>query len=137
MSVLSCATSARSASLGIERRRISMKHLIAVLALALMPHAALAHSIGVFADPLGTDCNLVVPYPGGSVIAYVDQTIDVRATVGANGGNFRIEGLPPGWTAAVTAGPDINFVFGNPFADGVSYSYPNCVSGTRVILVLS
>src|SRR5262245_23499680 len=114
-----------------------MKHLIALLALALMPHAALAHSIGVFADPLGTDCNLVIPYPGGPVTAYVVRTIDPTATLGANAGPLRIEGLPPGWTAAVTAGPDINFISGNPFADGVSFSYPHCVAGTRVILVLT
>ena len=115
-----------------------MKHLAWILVAALLPSAALAHSLGVFADPLGTDCNLVIPYPGGSVTAYVVGAIDATATLGVQGEVFRIGGLPQGWTASVVAsGPDINLVFGDPFVEGASIGYSHCVTGTRVVLVLS
>src|SRR5262249_45151991 len=115
-----------------------MKYSILVLVLVLAPYAALAHSIGVFADPLGADCNLVVPYPGGSVPAYVVGTIAEPAVLGAQAASCRIGGLPAGWTASVVApGPDVNLVLGNPFAEGAAVGYCCCVRGTRVVLVVS
>lgn len=116
-----------------------MKWFILTLAVALWSSAAHGHSIGVFADPLGTDCNLVIPYPGGPVTVYVVGTIDETAVWGVIGGGFRIGGLPQGWTGSVSAyGPGVNIALGNPFAeDGVLFAYPNNVSGHRVFLVLS
>jgi hypothetical protein len=115
-----------------------MKHLAWILVAGLLPNAAFAHSLGVFADPLGTNCNLVIPYPGGSVTAYVVGTIDPSAVFGIGFGSFRIEGLPGGWIGSVVAsGPDVNLVLGHPFAEGAAFAYPTCVGGTRVVLVLS
>ena len=53
-----------------------MKQVILISLVALWPRIVAGHSVGVFADQFGTDCNLVIPYPGSSVTAHVVGTID-------------------------------------------------------------
>lgn len=113
-----------------------MKNLVFALAVALCPRMAFCLSIGVSADPAGTDCNLVIPFPGAAV-AYVVGSIDGGTPNGVEGTSFRIAGLPTGWTAAVlTVDPAASLLVGDPFGDGVAMAYPGSVTGNRVLFTL-
>jgi hypothetical protein len=114
-----------------------MKVFVSFLVVVLLPHVASGHRVGIFADSQGTDCNIVVPYPGGAVVAYVVGTIDATATLGVGAAAFRIAGLPAGWTASAAPGPGVALVLGNPFEEGAFVAYPNCVTGSRVLVTLS
>ena len=114
-----------------------MRLLVLALVVALWPQTGFGLSIGLFADPQGMDCNLVVPYPGGSITAYVVGT-DEGAPHGVAGAAFRIGGLPDGWSGVVSEpGADVIVVIGNPFAEGVELAYPESVTGRRVLFTVS
>ena len=116
-----------------------MKHLALGLMVVLWSSAVLGHGIGVFADSAGTDCNLVIPYPGGSVTAYIVGTVDADASTCVGACSFKIQGLPEGWTASVSAlGSNVSSAIGNVFADGIRMFFPDsCYIRTRTLLVLS
>jgi hypothetical protein len=108
------------------------------LLISFWSQAALGHSIGVFANPQGTDCNLVIPYPGGRVTAYVVGTIDGSEPLGVSSATFRIGGLPEGWQGGVLAvDPDASGMWGNPFVEGIDLTYHDCVTGSRVLLTVA
>src|SRR5262245_4528567 len=74
----------------------------AVVAILLATRAEGA-SIGIFADPACTSCNLAIP-DGGTATAYVTANTDGLPSwvTGIVGAEFRIVGLPPGWLATAT-----------------------------------
>ncbi len=116
-----------------------MKHVILGLMVVLWSSAVLGHGIGVFADSAGTDCNLVIPYPGGAATAYVVGTVDSDGPTCVGSCSFKIQGLPEGWSASVSAlGSTVSSVTGNVFGDGIRMFFPDsCYIPTRILLVLS
>ena len=77
-----------------ERRHV-MRTWFTILTLALAPVATVqGQTLGLFADSLGTDCNIEVPFPGGPVAAYVVGTLENNEDHGAVGAAFRIELQP-------------------------------------------
>jgi len=87
--------------------------------------AAWSQSIGVFADPQASDCNLVIPYPGPPVTAYVIGTIDGEVEWYITW-KFRITGMPEGWGVEAIADPASNVHIGDVFGSGIAMSYPEC-----------
>ncbi len=114
--------------------------LVLLGSVLLATSTASGQSIGVYADPLGTNCNLTIPYPGGAVIAYVVGTIDGSAADGVMAAAFRVSGLPSGWTSTIVAyDHDATVAMGDVFREGVAISYPQCTTTPtrRVLLTLS
>ena len=113
-----------------------MRRVALPLLISFWSQAALGPALGVFANPQGTDCNLVIPYPGGTVTAYVVGTIDGSEPLGVSSANFRI-GLPEGWAGGVLAvDPGAAGIWGNPFVGGIDLTYNHCVTGSRVLLTV-
>lgn len=115
-----------------------MKQLATLLMTILFAApAALGQTIGVFADSLGTDCNLAIPFPGGPILAYVVGTVDGAAASGVTASAFRINGVPSAWSATVVASdPAANLVLGDVFTEGIQIAYPGCVLGRRLLLTI-
>ena len=111
-----------------------MRVLALSVLLALWISAPQAQTIGLFADPLGTDCNLQIPFPGSPVAVYAVATLAGPAADGVSGASFRIEGLPAGWTAVVAPGPNVTFMNGDPFSAGALISLDGCVSSQPLVL---
>jgi hypothetical protein len=112
-----------------------VRRIVAILLiLAMSASTASAQSIGVYADPLGTDCNLVIPYPGPPVALYVVGNLDGIWTEGVTSAKFRIAGLPAGWGTSITPDPSSNVVLGSLFGDGVAIAYPICFDTSPVVL---
>ena len=121
----------------VRRREGNMRSVALPLLISFWSQAALGHSIGVFANPQGTDCNLIIPYPGGPVTAYVVGTIDGSEALGASSVTFRI-GLPEGWAGGLLAvDPGASGIWGSPFVEGIDLTYQDCVTGSRVLLTVA
>lgn len=114
-------------------RRIAMF----LAALVLGVSSAAAQTVGLFADPAGTDCSLEIPFPGNAVTAYLIVTIDGPATDGVLFGGFRIDGLPDGWSVTVESIDPEAVVGGDLFVEGIAFAYPDCATGRRILQTLS
>jgi hypothetical protein len=113
---------------------------ICLLLVALQGTAAHAASIGLFADQDCGSCNLVIPAPGGSATLYI-KAVDVwDFCQGTDGAEFRVVGLPNGWSAVSTPSPSGANSIGDPFGDGVNMAFfpalrGNCISLFTVVLI--
>jgi len=113
-----------------------MRRVALPLLISFWSQVALAHSIGVFANPQGTDCNLVIAYPGGPVTAYIVGTIDGSEPLGVSSATFRM-GLPEGWIGSLLAvDPGVSGAYGNLFGEGIDLTW-DCVTGRRVLLTVA
>jgi hypothetical protein len=83
-----------------DRLVIGLMRLFVVSMLAIWSTTATAQTIGLFADSLGTDCNIQIPFPGGSVTAYAIGTRPPSSTQDFKSFAFRIDGLPAGWNVS-------------------------------------
>lgn len=92
------------------------------------PEPAIAGSIGIFADPAGTDRTIVDN--GGSVTVYVVHKVDEGGTASA----FTIE-APAGWTRVGTVS-QFPIVIGDVDA-GISVAYGSCLTGSIHVLTLN
>ena len=111
-----------------------MRNLALALIMVLLPSTIPAQTIGLFADSLGTDCNLQIPFPGGPVKVYALGTLRGTVASGVISAVFKVSGLPVGWSAVVTAGPQVNAMAGDPFAEGVALAYPACMVSGPLLL---
>jgi len=93
-----------------------------ILILLALPGGANALTIGLYSDLDCSSCNLDVP-PGGFRTFYVSIAND-QLPYGPDGAEFRIVGLPAGWTASAMPNPGITQVIGNPLAGGVNVAWP-------------
>jgi hypothetical protein len=77
-------------------------------------------SIGLFADPACSSCNLNIPAPPGTGTLYISvvSASIPPPTCGVTGAEFRIEGLPMGWLAWSTPSPLVSLAIGDPFSIG-------------------
>jgi len=91
------------------------------MALVAFPCAASAVTIGLYSDLDCSSCNLDLP-PGGFRTFYACIANDLLP-YGPDGAEFRIAGLPSGWTASAMPNPAIPFVFGNPLAGGANVAW--------------
>ena len=92
-----------------------MARIVALL-LWLWACSGSADSLGLFADSLGTNCVLNVPYPGPGLTAYV---VGEPPGDGAASTALRLVGLPSAWGGRLVSAPNANFVLGNLFAEGL------------------
>ena len=96
---------------------------VAVLTLwSPLVHAA---SIGLFADPGCTDCDLRIRSPSGSAPFYVAVSEPQSAPEYCQGitvAEFRVVGLPAGWNVSLTPAAGASAV-GDPFGAGVEVSF--------------
>jgi hypothetical protein len=108
-----------------------MRALPIVLATVLTASSCLAGSIGIYSEPDGMGCSVTIPQ-GGSAIVYVVGHTSAADPFGGgiDSGEFRIVGLPAGWTTSVTHAPAISVVIGNAFGDGVNLGWMMSQSGT-------
>lgn len=102
----------------------------AALALAVVCGPVLeasAQLVGVYADPLGTSCDLHMSYPGPTVDAYVVFTPG-GGVDGIRAAGLRIDGLPSGWSASVIANP-LGLSSGDVLGIGGWLSFQECTPG--------
>lgn len=109
--------------------------LCAIAALSLAP-ASRAQTLGVFADSLGTICNITAPYPGEAVRVYVVTTIPEGSIDGFTSAAFRIQGLPAGWIGRVLSTPGSTIAIGDPFGEGLILARSTCETSRRDILAV-
>ena len=109
--------------------------IIAFVAVAsLWGKGAPAMSIGVFADSLGTDCRLVIPFPGDPVTLFVVAKLEGLEGDGVVDASFRITGFPDDWTREVIATPG-GILIGEVFGAGAYVVYSNCIVNTPLVLM--
>lgn len=101
------------------------KILTIALALTMCSGVAMADTIGLYTDALGTDCS-VAPTAFGLVTVYVVHHADGGARVGKFKVNDTLGLVPTG--TSVTAG----FVSIGTYAAGIEIAYPNCMNGAVV-----
>jgi hypothetical protein len=109
--------------------------------IALCAATANAASIGLFSDRDCGSCNLVIPTPGGSATLYV-QAVGISGSEfcgGLTGAEFRVVGLPVGWSAVSTPSPLVIVSIGDPFGAGSNLGvYPpvsgGCIAFFSVVL---
>jgi hypothetical protein len=114
-----------------------MRLLIAVgfvVQVAVAVSASWATTIGIFSDENCSSSHLCIPSPSESGTFYVRVIGANEACGGIDGAEFRIIGLPIGWTTQATPGPAVSIVIGNPFGDGVRLGMPPGQSGECVLL---
>ena len=58
------------------------------------------------------------------------------ASGGITGGEFRVTGIPAGWTWTTVPNPEITTDIGDPMGDGVVFAYRDCQTGTDNKLLL-
>lgn len=87
-----------------------------------IPHIVHSESIGLFSDSNCSSCNLSIPI-GETKTFYVSGPISPTAPLQSyEYVEFRIEGLPAGWTYQVQPTAAVGLVIGNPLGDGVNAS---------------
>lgn len=110
-----------------------MRWSILILGVSL---SSTAHglSIGLFADPNCNSCNLNIPQSGTGV-AYVAAVLEPGHYICNVGmAEFRVEGMPVGWTVAATPSASANVVIGDPMTQGVVMAFFSPPSGSCVVL---
>jgi len=100
----------------------------------LWANGAPAMSIGVFADSLGTDCSLIIPFPGEPTTLFVVASLQGLGDDGVVNGSFRISGVPAEWTRDVIITPGAQLV-GDVFGAGGCFLYANCTVSTPLVLM--
>lgn len=92
------------------------------IGILLLAGAAQAASIGIFSDSNCSSCNLPLS-PGATGRLYINAQVDDLQPNAPNGAEFRIVGLPAGWTAQSTPNPAAFLVLGDPFGAGANISF--------------
>jgi hypothetical protein len=107
-----------------------------LLLIALQAATVHAASIGLFSDPGCGSCNLVIPAPGASATLYVKAVgVSVGEFCGGlDGAEFRVVGLPQGWSAVSTPSPAALASVGDPFGDGVGMGFFPPLAGDCILL---
>ena len=93
------------------------RFVLCALVTGSMASASWSASIGLFATPDYSSCNLTI-HPGGTGTFYVvamDATGPILCGPGLGGVHLRIAGLPAGWTAAAEPSPASTSSAGDPF----------------------
>jgi hypothetical protein len=91
---------------------------------------ALAASIGLFSTPDCASCNLTIP-PGETRTLYIAV---VSGSLLWSGAEFRVAGLPEGWTATSTPNPARSFTLGDPFGSRANIGFWHVQSGDCTLL---
>jgi len=99
-----------------------------------------AGSIGIYANPDGTGCHLMIPQDGVASVYVIGNTTAADPNLGSIGsGEFRIVGLPSPWVAVAIRDPSLTIAFGDPLGDGVVFGWGGLQSGWiplfRIVLV--
>jgi hypothetical protein len=112
------------------RSRVLVPCVLAVLLQACSTSAA---SIGIFSTADCSSCNLSIER-GATDTLYV-RALTEGVTVGdMSGAEFRIEGLPAGWSVTVIPNPLVVVTIGDPFGDGIDLAFAVDPHGTCVDL---
>jgi hypothetical protein len=112
------------------------RHVAAILLCVSIARTAHGASIGLFADPDYTSCNLDIPAPPGYSNLYVvalDCANIVGVCPGFTGAAFRIEGLPTGWLTTVVPAAGVHAV-GSLFGSGGGLFFDESQSSDRILL---
>jgi hypothetical protein len=107
-----------------------VRTLIGVLVIATQANAA---SIGLFSTSDCGSCNLTIPV-GISANVYVSAVMDDLYPFSLTAAEFRVTGLPIGWSVMATPNANANVVLGNPLDGGVSIGFPSPQLGGCVVL---
>jgi len=108
--------------------------IVFVAVASLWAKGAPAMSIGVFADSLGTDCSLSIPFPGEPVTLFVVASLQGFEDDGVVNESFRISGVPANWTRDVIVAPGA-YLVGDVFGAGGCLLYANCIVNTPLVLM--
>jgi hypothetical protein len=112
----------------MQARRSPRRRFLVASSFALVTvsaRVATALTIGLYSDLACSSCNLDLP-PGGFGTLYVAVSND-QLPFGPSGAEFRITGLPPGWSATATPNPALQTVSGNPMQNGAYVRFPTGV----------
>ena len=99
-----------------------MRTALLALAALLVASQGVAGSIGIYADPGATQCNLSIAQGQSAVVYVVGRTSSSDPFGGyVNEGECRIVGVPPTWLATAIADPALTAFFGDPLGDGAIF----------------
>jgi hypothetical protein len=109
----------------------------ALLVLLIATQAAAAQpSIGLFSDDDCGSCNLNFSGPGATATLYIKAVGIAPGDLcgGLTGAEFRVVGLPSGWSAVSTPTPIADVTIGDPFGAGANIGFLPSVPGTCITL---
>ena len=86
--------------------------------------AATSSTIGLFFEPGCSKCSTTLA-PGAETTLYINAVRDWDAEFPLVYAEFRVVGLPAGWSATCTPNPEAFFVIGDPFGVGIRISFVN------------
>jgi hypothetical protein len=92
-------------------------------------------SIGIYFDDHGTKCSGAVPL-GAPAVIYIVAHLEGISTCGLSGAEFRVDGLPQGWTALPQPASGAPITIGNPFQGGANIAFGQCQVGTDGAVLL-
>jgi hypothetical protein len=104
------------------------------IALLLVSARAEGASIGLFASPDCSSCNLNLAGSSGVLYICASGPSSYPGPAGLIGAEFRVDGLPPGWTAQSTRAPASTLSIGDPFGNGTNIAFPSWQSGPCTLL---
>lgn len=108
---------------------------VVIFLLGLSPCVrAQAASIGLFASPDCSSCNLSLAGTSGVMYICASGPSAFPAADGFVGAEFRVDGLPAGWTAQSTRAPGSALSVGDPFGNGTNIAFPSSQSGPCTLL---
>jgi len=111
-----------------------MKWLTLLLAsFGLQATSAFAASIGVFTDPNCSSCNLSIP-DGSTRRIFISAQPSELEPDRPDGAEFRVVGLPSGWTTLSTPNPAAFLAIGDPFSAGTNIAFLDGQPGSCVNL---
>jgi hypothetical protein len=115
-----------------------MRTALLGLAALLVASQGVAGSIGVYADPGATRCNLSIAQGQSAVVHVVGRTSSSDPFGGdVNAGECRIVGVPPSWLATAIADPALTAVFGDPLGDGAVFAWGVVRAGVIPIFTIA
>jgi hypothetical protein len=108
------------------------------LATVVLVGSAQAASIGLYSDANCGSCNLTIPLGSETGTFYIIavDTDDLLGPecAGLTGAQFRVQGLPAGWSASSTPSPLANYSLGNPLGAGADIAFPTRLLGGCILL---
>jgi len=95
-----------------------------------------AASIGLFADPNCTLCNLEIPsgQSGTFYISAVNVGDSPDLSYGTDGAELRVIGLPAGWSTQAQRSPQSNISIGDPMQCGANIAFPTRQTSNCILL---
>lgn len=108
---------------------------LAILLMSLLQASrAEAASIGLFASPDCSSCNLNLTGSSGVMYICASGPSSWPGSGGLIGAEFRVEGLPSTWTAQSTRTAASTLSIGDPFGNGTNIAFPSWQSGPCTLL---